>query len=255
MPATSPTRPSASGGLRRFTRYALLLSLAANLLGIASLAAVIHGRGGFEYLKAYFRHDPNANIDIGAVARRNMLKVLPPPQERPIVFLGDSLTVQCEWREMFGHRLMILNRGIGGNTSSDVLGRVSDVSTLRPKALFLMIGANDKQLLGLAPADTLRNYRAIIGAILQSSPDTLVFAQSILPSRAPKFNQFGEEVNRGIRQLADDKSVFYVDLRPAFCDADHLLARRYSYDGLHLNADGYLLWKRQIDPIIERLAR
>jgi lysophospholipase L1-like esterase len=231
-----------------------LASILANLIGLAVIVNVIHGRGGVPYLKAYLQHDPNAMINVGAVARENMFRALPVPAVRPIVFLGDSITEQCEWRELFGDRLTILNRGIGGDTSTGVLSRISDVSRLHPDAVFLMIGTNDAQLLGLAPADTLRNYRGIIGAILRSSPTTLIYAESILPSRAPRFNKQSEEVNRGIRQLADGKSVFFVDLRPAFYDANHLLDKRYTYDGLHLNGDGFLLWKRHIDPIIERLA-
>jgi lysophospholipase L1-like esterase len=110
-------------------------------------------------------------------------------------------------------------------------------------------------LLGLAPAVTLRNYRAIIGAILRSSPDTVIYAQSLLPSRTPKFNRWSEEANRGIRNLTDGKSVIFVNLRPAFYDANHLLDKRYTFDGIHLSTEGYLHWKQQIDPIIEPLAK
>jgi lysophospholipase L1-like esterase len=225
-----------------------------NLVGLATLVNVINGRGGIAYLKSYFQHDLDANADIGAVARANMFKALPTPAVNPIVFLGDSITAYCEWRELFGHHLTILNRGIGGDTSTGVLSRISEVSRLHPKAVFLMIGTNDPQMMGLAPADTLQNYNAIIGAILRASPATVIYTESILPSRTPKFNKWSEQVNHEVRQLANGKSVIYVDLRPAFFDTDHLLDKRYTYDGLHLNVDGYLLWKRQINPIIERLA-
>jgi lysophospholipase L1-like esterase len=103
-----------------------------------------------------------------------------------------------------------------------------------------------------APAATVRNYRMIVKALL-SSPGVRIYAESVLPSRAPKFNRWSEEVNRDIRQLADGKSINYVDLRPEFFDENHLLDTRYTYDGLHLNASGYLLWKRQIDPIVLQL--
>ena len=92
----------------------------------------------------------------------------------------------------------------------------------------------------------------IVKALL-SSPGVRIYAESVLPSRAPKFNRWSEEVNRDIRQLADGKSIDYVDLRPEFFDENHLLDTRYTYDGLHLNASGYLLWKRQIDPIVLQL--
>jgi lysophospholipase L1-like esterase len=241
--------------LRQLIRYLLMASLFVNLGAVFGVVNVVRGRGGIAYLKAYLRKDPNANIDQAAVMREDMFRVLPSPRSRPIVFLGDSLTSSCEWRELFGHRLTILNRGIGGDTSAGVLKRVSTVAALRPVAVFLMIGTNDAQLLGYAPTDTLRNYRLIIQELRQSSPDTRIYAESLLPSQAPKFNKWSDEVNRGIRQLADGDSVTFVDLRSAFLDSNYVLNERYTFDGLHLNGDGYLLWKRQIDPLVQELTK
>jgi lysophospholipase L1-like esterase len=205
-------------------------------------------------LKAYLRKDSSANIEQSGL-REGVFKVLPAPDSRAIVFLGDSLTSNCEWRELFGNSLTVLNRGIGGDTSAGVLNRISTVSDLRPLAVFLMIGTNDPQLLGYAPADTVRNYRQIIQNLRQASHDTRIYIQTILPSRAPKFNNWSAEVNRGIRRLADEYGINFVDLRSAFLDSNGALSEQYTFDGLHLNADGYLLWKQQIDPLIQELAR
>jgi lysophospholipase L1-like esterase len=232
-----------------------MASIVVNLAAVFGLVNVVRDRGGVAYLKAYFRKDPNANVDHAAVVRADMFRVLPPPGSQAIVFLGDSLTAGCEWRELFGHRLTILNRGIGGDTSAGVLKRVSGVAALRPVAVFLMIGTNDGQLLGYSPADTLHNYRLIIQELRQSSPGTRIYAESILPSRVPKFNKWSEEVNRGLRQLADGASVTFVDLRPVFLDSDGALNERYTFDGIHLNGEGYLLWRRQIDPLVQDLIR
>jgi hypothetical protein len=214
-------QPRPPGSLRPLIRYLLVASLLAKFGAIFEVVNVVRGRGGIKYLKAYLQKDPNANVDRFAVAREDMFRVLPPPGPKAIEFLGDSLTSSCEWRELLGHRLTILNRGIGGDTSAGVLERAASVAELRLSAVFLMIGTNDAQLLGYSPADTLRNYGLIIQRLRQSSPDIRIYAQSLLPSRAPKFNKWSEEVNRGIREMAD--------------------------------GDGYLLWKRQIDPIVQKL--
>jgi lysophospholipase L1-like esterase len=239
-------------------RYLWMASLLVNLGAIWGIVNVIRGRGGVAYLKAYLRKDASANEDYFCVFREGLFKVLPSPASRAIVFLGDSLTSSCEWHEMFSNDLTILNRGIGGDTSPGVLKRISTVSDLRPLAVFLMIGTNDAQLLGYDPADTLRNYRLIVQNLRQSSrdtriPDTRIYVQSILPSRAPKFNHWSAEVNRGIRQLAEEEGVTFVDLRPAFMDSNRTLSERLTIDGLHLNAEGYLLWKRQIDPLVQEV--
>jgi lysophospholipase L1-like esterase len=218
------------------------------------LANVIEGRGGIKYLRAYLQKNPEANVDMAGAARENLLESLPAPAVRPIVFLGDSLTAGGEWWELFNHRQVILNRGIGGDTSAGVLKRVPAVLKLHPKAVFLMIGTNDGQLLGYAPADTLRNYRLILDQIRRASPDTHVYLESLIPSRTPKFNRWSEAVNDSLRQFDDGRAVHFVNLRGAFMDSDHLLNQRYTFDGLHLNAQGYEVWKSQLDPVIDRIA-
>ena len=234
-------------------RYLWMASLLVNLGAIWGIVNLVRGRGGVAYLKAYLWKDADANVDRFCVFREGLFKVLPSPESRAIVFLGDSLTSSCEWHEMFSNGLTILNRGIGGDTSAGVLKRISTVSDLCPLAVFLMIGTNDAQLLGYDPADTLRNYRLIIRKLRQSSRDTRIYVQSILPSRAPKFNHWSGEVNRGIRELAAEEGVTFVDLRPAFMDSNRALSERYTIDGLHLNAAGYLLWKQQIDPMVQEV--
>ncbi len=235
-------------------RKLLIVSLLVNLAGLAALVSVIQGRGGVAYVKAVLSKDPNANIDIKGVTREKIFEALPPAEGRPIVFLGDSLTFECEWFELFGRRAAIVNRGIGGDTSTGVLKRIGSVSALHPKAVFLMIGANDRQTLGLSPADTVANYRKIIAALLAVTPDVRIFVQSVLPSRIPRLNSWSDEVNRQIPGIADGVSTRFVDLRPAFAGEDRLLSGRFTYDGLHLNDIAYLQWKSQLQPIIAQLA-
>ena len=58
-----------------------------------------------------------------------------------VVFLGDSLTDFYPIEEFTD--VKIVNRGIAGDTTSDVMHRVSEVVELKPKKLFLQIGIND----------------------------------------------------------------------------------------------------------------
>ena len=50
-----------------------------------------------------------------------------PIQPESTVFLGDSLTAEAPWGEMFAN---LLNRGVSGATSADVLARLDEVSAL-----------------------------------------------------------------------------------------------------------------------------
>lgn len=231
----------------------LSISIGINLFGVAAFVHVIRGRGGIGYLKTWFKHDATATIDAAVINRQTLFELLPPGPGRPVVFMGDSITASCEWNELFDNHTIILNRGIGGDTSVGALRRAPSIASLHPLAVFLMIGTNDAQLLRCTPEQTVSNWRSIINVIHQQSPDTVVYMQSILPSSAPKFNQWSERVNQQLSALADGSSVFFVNLRPTFV-LNGVMNPEYAADGLHLNGNGYLAWKKQIAPIMQELA-
>jgi lysophospholipase L1-like esterase len=223
-----------------------------NVAALAGVAYVIQGRGGLTYLKSYLTHQPAGLRDPVYMQRQSLYELLSVEiHPRPIVFLGDSLVANCEWRELLGNRGIILNRGIGGETSLDVLERSPGVGAMRPLAVFLMVGDNDPQALGYTPAQTVDNCRAIVRAIRQASPDTVVYLESLLPTSAPKFNRWSEPVNRGLAALADGDRLRYIDLRPAFL-RDGVVGKEFVVDGIHLSGQGYLLWKQAIEAEVSR---
>ncbi|HEY8590760.1 MAG TPA: hypothetical protein VIL55_14535, partial [Naasia sp.] len=58
-----------------------------------------------------------------------------------VVFLGDSISEFGLWEEWFPE-IPVLNRGIGGETSAQVLARLETAIT-EPRAVFLLVGTND----------------------------------------------------------------------------------------------------------------
>src|SRR5436309_4804873 len=84
--------------------------------------------------------------DYGQLARYRdaNLAVKPPvPDERRVVFFGDSITDTWKLDESFPAKPYI-NRGIGGQTTSQMLVRFrQDVSNLQPKAVVILAGTND----------------------------------------------------------------------------------------------------------------
>jgi lysophospholipase L1-like esterase len=232
----------------------LAVSVVANMIAIAGALKVIRGRGGLAYLTHSAKHDPPkdpmALLPGSILSRREIFAALPIPAVKPIVFLGDSLTAHCEWRELFGDRFPILNRGIIGDTSAGVLNRMGEVARLRPAIVFLMVGINDG-LTGNGPDQTVANFGKILSAL--EAAGSKVYLESLLPVRDVKANRWSEEVNQKARVLlaASFPAVEFVNVRPAFEDREGLLDAKYTWDGLHLNADGYLLWKRQIESLIK----
>ena len=52
--------------------------------------------------------------------------------------------------------------------------------------------------------------------------------------------------------LAEKYGYAYLDLSGAFTDPDGRLLEQYTYDGLHLNDDAYVVWRRQIDSYVAK---
>ena len=235
----------------RVLRLALILSCVINVLGFVAIGNVIHGRGGAAYLRAFISHNPSANPDPNYAFRTGLFDISQAP-EKPIVFLGDSLTDQGEWQELFGFTVPILNRGIGGDTSVGVLRRIGQITALKPQAVFLMIGTNDRQLIGFSPADTARTCSEIVATLHRDSPETRIYIQAILPSSAPKFVAWEQEANRRIAGIADNHTVFFLDFRDQFME-NGVLAEHLTTDGIHLSPRGYQAWKNALDPAMMSL--
>lgn len=162
-----------------------------------------------------------------------------PVDSTHIVFLGNSITDMHDWAEAFNNP-HILNRGVSGALSSEILENLDPIVSGHPKAVFLMIGTNDLGS-GIAPAQVADNIRQIVKRFRKESPATKLYLQSILPSIVGTRTLENERAtNDLIRQIAREYKAVYVDLWDALFDIcmDH----NNTLDGLHLKASGYKIW-------------
>ena len=65
-----------------------------------------------------------------------------PVEPGDVVFLGDSITDEGRWAEMFPN-LVVHNHGISADRTDHVLMRLDQVTKGQPGMVFLMIGTND----------------------------------------------------------------------------------------------------------------
>jgi lysophospholipase L1-like esterase len=170
-----------------------------------------------------------------------------------IVMLGDSITEAGPWDELTGCR-SIANRGIGGDTTAGVLARFDGVTRLHPRAVFLMIGVNDVTL-GVAREKTLASYRGILDRL--NAANLYTFAAYVLPVARSyakwRNNAAIANLNEGIGGLiAGRPDTSALDLRPLMRDEHGYLREDLSYDGLHLDAKGYAIWRDAIAADVAR---
>ncbi|WP_189016576.1 GDSL-type esterase/lipase family protein [Paenarthrobacter histidinolovorans] len=165
-----------------------------------------------------------------------------------IVFLGDSISEGGLWEEWFP-TVEVLNRGIGGETSAQVLDRL-DTAINEPRAVFLLIGTNDLTR-GLTIDVIERNVRSILQCIRQRSPECTVFVQSVMPRTAARKEEL-QELNQRLLELcrAATPSTRFIDLWPVLATSEGTLNPHFSEDNLHLNGDGYRAWVDLIRPLV-----
>jgi lysophospholipase L1-like esterase len=182
--------------------------------------------------------------------KKSIFEILP-NDTGEIIFLGNSITDAFEWYELFGN-INIKNRGIGGDIIEGVIFRLDEIVTSKPRKIFLMIGTNDLHRNYSVP-EILSNYKKLVELIVTKTPDTELYVQSILPTKGDPKRKNADimEINKGLIEITSAYSLTYVNLFDLFKTEENELNMEYSFDGLHLNGKGYLVWKEAITEHIE----
>lgn len=174
-----------------------------------------------------------------------------------IVMLGNSLTHGCEWHELFDNH-KILNRGINGDIAEGINLRLNGILQGKPAKIFLLCGVNDVSH-NLSADSISQATEMIVKRIVEESPGTQVYLQSLLPINN-SFNRYKrlsgkEQVIRNINTLnkamAQRYGVTWIDLYDHFADENGNLRSDLTNDGLHLLAPGYMIWKEILLPYID----
>lgn len=177
--------------------------------------------------------------------------------ERLVILAGDSITLWFP-ADLLPPGKTWLNQGISGETSAGLLKRLKLLDDTDPETIFVLIGINDL-IRGESPETVLENSRLIIRDLLWAHPHTQVVVQGILPhsgvgatweSRDRLLeipNQSIRQLNRELQAIAEAENVYFLDLHPLFADANGNLRLDLTTDGLHLNHQGYWVWRSAIE--------
>lgn len=171
-----------------------------------------------------------------------------PNSTNDIIFLGNSITAGVDWNELL-QMSNVRNRGISGDITFGVLQRLEEVTEGKPSKVFILIGINDISR-NIPDTIILDNYKKIIRSIKKATPRTKIYFQTLLPVNN-EFTQFKNHynkdehiafVNAGLKKLGAQEGITIIDLNPHFQDANGKLDKKFTQDGLHLNAEGYKVW-------------
>jgi lysophospholipase L1-like esterase len=153
--------------------------------------------------------------------------------------------MNADWSELLD-KCDVVNRGLWGDTTNKLLKRLDFYLSQTPKCIFIMIGVNDSSNM-----DTIKtNYSKIIDKILNNNVQ--LFIQSTLYTDRADVNKRIEILNNYLVEQCKLKSIQYIDVNGRLSE-NKILSPKYSNDGLHLNGDGYIIWKQVILPYVNKL--
>ncbi len=204
------------------------------------------------------------------------------PKDYDCVFLGDSITHNWEgwsdpadnavataayasgqlktpdgpgravWEELKAQGLRLLNLGLGGDKTQNVLWRLDhgEMDGYRTRFVALMIGVNNEID---SREDRAEGIRAILEKIHERQPDATILLHPIFPCGATPNDPRRiscEKTNSIIRCFADGGRIVWLDFNDKFLDADGNLSEAMMPDFLHPLEAGYRIWAAALRPFL-----
>ena len=176
-----------------------------------------------------------------------------------IVFFGDSTTAHLklrggipEERVWSGQANTVLFSSVNDTRPVYFADKNRSVSLAeavrekRPAIFVITLGVSGGA--GTVPEARFKLiYKKMIDTIRRESPDTTIFAQSILPlsDKSPKHfklltKESVEEANGWIKQVCDETGICYINTYPLLCGENGYLKKIYQNDEyMHLTRQAY----------------
>ena len=173
------------------------------------------------------------------------------------VFLGDSITEQYPIEEMYGLNIPIINSGISGFKTTDILKEMDNlVYKYNPSKVFILIGTNDLRYSDDEEDEDeiIKNIEEIVESIQDKRPKAKIYVQSIYPvNKNMKINNTQERnneeikyVNAEVEKYCKKNNITYIDMFDLLTDGNGDFEERYSKDGLHVSTLGYIVITKKL---------
>ena len=192
------------------------------------------------YDKAIYRFLQNDSININ--------------RQTDIVFVGSSSIRKWDSLYVDMDTLKVLNRGFGGSTVPEAI-YYSEVLFIKhkPNKVVFYSGDNDIAMLYSTNKQVMKSYKIFYDLFTKKLPNSELYILSIKPS--PGRMHFWPQMNKMNKLLYDfcknTKNCTYIDVSSKMFDKENKLKTDiFLNDKIHLNLDGYKIWKNIIYPIL-----
>ncbi|MBK7290262.1 MAG: G-D-S-L family lipolytic protein [Chitinophagaceae bacterium] len=177
------------------------------------------------------------------------------PEKQEILFVGSSSFRMWKDVQTAFPNHTIINRGFGGSSLPDVIRYADEIIfPYQPKQIVIYCGEND-----IASSDTVTGemtrdrFKILFEMIRNKLPDVPVVFVSIKPSPSRWTMQDRMiTANKLIKKyLKKQKDTKYVGVwKPMLGKDGKPLPDIFLKDNLHMNAKGYAIWQKLIEPYL-----
>lgn len=174
-----------------------------------------------------------------------------------ILFVGSSSFTKWTDVQDYFPGYTIINRGFGGSTLQDVIRYENDVIfKYKPKEIVIYCGEND-----VAASDTVtativyQRFKKLYSDIRSRFPNTPIVYVSMKPSpsRWGMRDRMISGNNLIANYLKNQKHAKFISVWKAMLGKDGKPKPDiYIEDNLHMNAKGYAIWKKLIQPSLKK---
>lgn len=177
-----------------------------------------------------------------------------------LLWIGDSIVEnwkdrgRATWDKYYAGR-GAANLGIGGDRTEHLLWRLDhgNIEGVHPKLAIVMMGQNNGST--NTAEEIAEGVTAIVTKLRTQLPETKILLLGIF-FRGEKPNEEQKrltQTNEIISRLADDKTVFYMNINKIFLRPDGTIPADLMPDFEHPSADGHKLWAETIESKVAEL--
>jgi hypothetical protein len=175
------------------------------------------------------------------------------------LFIGDSRTVGLSEYAPFSGATYFASIGMSAHSamctkvSMPSIGKLTLTQLLKSRSfgkVYIMLGINE---LGYRFDSIISAYTKVLETIKQLQPDAIIYIEANLHVTKSKSdgdniinNKAIDNLNESLSELADGKSIFYIDVNEKFDDENGNLADTYTSDNAHLLGKYYADWGQWI---------
>ena len=183
------------------------------------------------------------------------------PPKNAILFIGSSSFTKWTDVQNYFPGYTIINRGFGGSTLLDQIRYANDIIfPYEPKQIVIYCGEND-----LASSDTVTAKMVVdrfiqLFEVIRKRTEAPIAYISMKPSPSrrhlfTKMNEANHEIMKFVMMQVGDQLLHppmaFIDVHSKMLNANNQpIPEIFLDDSLHMNAKGYAIWKKEIEPYL-----